>query len=402
MLTESNELVKHQTGAPDLYESFIAGTAGTYDKTKVFPQGLQADQITSATQIVLKPDGDFFAADYPSIGPGTKKGDRQATKTCLLRYLLKWFPRAEIRASGGTDASFHVILYLDGSASELLAADREGFMVLLNELRLMAFCDRLGTDLLSALTARAIGSVNSKTGKTVSLVQPSSGTYSADELQGMTSRWLAASGSELLRSWHGIEGDGARCPFHDSTDQDLKIRAQGEDAGVYCFGTDHCAGGKTCARIPLIARGKGDKPSIAGHILAGRKEYQAKWISAFEEAQAAATDDCDAAAAEAAGKRLISINSQTTSDDLLKELKAAMHADDRVYCDGLERPVTTRLNAANGMIEPRLRDTSIKFIALMSEVARVRVKSAKGWKHGPLPHDFRRLNQVSQTDFCYG
>ena len=94
------DLSDSSSHGPDLYESFIDGHQGVFGKRKVIPRGFHADDVRHVDHLVLKPDGDFFAAQYTCILPGASKGATEPARTGLLRYLKAMFPKAEIRDSG--------------------------------------------------------------------------------------------------------------------------------------------------------------------------------------------------------------------------------------------------------------------------------------------------------------
>ena len=269
----------------DLYESFVPGRVGMFPKKGVVRKGFTADDVDHVDHLVLKPDGDFFAEQYACIRPGARKGDVEPRRTCVLRYLKELFPKAEVRDSRGTDASFHVIIPVDKTVSESPRSDRPRFLRLLDGLRVLSFCDKIGGGLLGALTARAVGSVNSKSGKTVARIQPGSGTYSLDELEKIVADWMAAPEVAIVCGWFGVEPGRVRCPFHDSTDNDLTIQDAGEEhaASVSCFGAQHCAkdAPRGVARIPMVPSAKSNV-SVAGLILAD-DAYRKKWISEFNK-----------------------------------------------------------------------------------------------------------------------
>jgi hypothetical protein len=253
-------------GSVDLYQSFLDGYEGVVQRGRLAPAGFTDKDITTIKYITLKPDGEFFAKDFAKITAGTKKGDRESRRNCLLRYLLWLFPKALIIDSGGTDASFHVVVQVD----ELFQQNPEKFKEFLEQVRLMSFCDELGGSILGSQSARLVGSVNSKSNLPVREIQPSTGTYSTDDLNALISLWYRNPVVNLIHKWFGLGNDDrkARCPFHDSKDMDLSIDADDvDDAGAVCFGSNNCAKGGKPARISIIG-GRGKKNSLAELLIA--------------------------------------------------------------------------------------------------------------------------------------
>ena len=208
----------------DMYRSYLLGHVGSFLKKMVIPKGAKDDTITSITHLVLKPDGEFFTETFASVAPGTAKGDYENRHTCLLRYMLSIFPGAQIIQSGGSNASFHIIMPVDNTVSDLLTSNPDQFKKLLNQLRIMAFCDQIGHGIVTSQSARLVGSINSKTGRIVREIQPSTTTFSLAQLQEMITAWFRNPTVFVFRRMFGVpDEERTRCPFHDSSDKDLAV-----------------------------------------------------------------------------------------------------------------------------------------------------------------------------------
>ena len=375
-------------GIQDIYTSYISGHEGDRDKTRVIPGGYSDDCITSVQKLVLKPDGEFFSAFYPRIGTETNKGDTEPRRACLLRYLLCHFPMAEIRNSGGTEASFHVVLSLDDSVSRLLAEDRPLFIKLLQKLRLIAFCDKISDGLLSALSARAVSSINLKTGQTVTQIQQAGGVYSVDDLERIIERWFNNPCIVVFRSWFGIDGDQARCPFHDSADMDMKVGAVDADGGIVCFGGQHCSSGKKARRFQMV--GKSDKVPTLAKLLIGNDKYLKRWSAEFsvmnhEYVELKAKNKAEEKS-QRGGKLLITIDANTTDDQILEAVGSSHTKISNLYCDTARVLLTLEPNVATDELEMQRHDSVEKFISLVGRCANIWVKTSKSSRFAPLPH----------------
>ena len=376
----------------DQYTSFVPGHEGKRHIDALLPKGIKVDDVLTVTHLVLKPDGDFFNSQFPRVGPGTQKGDVEARRACLIRYLLKLLPRAQIIDSGGTESSFHVVVTVDDTISHLLTEDRSRFQRLLNNLRVMTFCDKIGDGILSALTARAVGSINTKSGREVTQVHPGSTTYCLDELEHLVNDWFSNPTVSVFRAWFGIETEPrTRCPFHDSADTDLLVAAVDENHGLACCGQNHCARDGQPASISMVPTNTG-KPSLSELLLAD--SYRTRWKLKFKQAtanfkKAAAKAKC-AAVASSAGKVPLIISNETTDDAIASVVAAALKNAPNIYCKPDETIVSIDKDVAEDAIVEHRYDDVNKLIALVNQVCVVSLEKAHSVSVCPLP--FTRAN----------
>ena len=351
-MNKNQDLPKQNTPKPitdakadhqDLYESYIQGHQGTFSKKGVIPAGFNSDKVSNFDRIVLKPDGEHFQSTYSKIGAGTAKGHTDHRRTFLLNHLLECFRRSEIRNSGGSDASFHVILHVDSSVSDLHAQDATKFLELLNTLRLMAFCDKVGCDLLSALSARALNSINTKTGTVVTQVQPATSAYSLQELQALTQHWLKNPKVATFCSWFSVKpGIECRCPFHDSAATDFAVGEHDEQGSLLCWGQSHCAKEHHPVHIPFV--GPKAKPLSLANLILADTEYRKKWSLEFNKvyshqvnAQRLLTAQKNA---QKRGKALLIVSPFKADDDLLSEIRQILQDSHEVYQDNQKVLIT--------------------------------------------------------------
>ena len=390
--------------AIDYYTSFIAGHEGEFHRNRVIPKGYSDEEVQELHALVLKPDGDFFNERFARIGSGTTKGDMEAPRTCLLRYFLKLFPRARIIDSAGTDASFHIVIPVDETVSRLLSNDRERLMGLLRQLRLIGFCDKIGDGLLSALSARKAGSINSKTGRTVALVHPGDDApYGLEELEALVGRWFKNPVNVVFRAWFGIESDErTRCPFHDSADPDLLISPEASDGGIACCGQYHCAKGGKVAAATMTTNTTG-RPALTKLLMTGA--YRERWEKQYREVSSHVRTEANKAAlvetAESSGKTSLHISSDTTEDQIGAIIRDAFIRAANIYC----RPDGTLVSidkdvAGTAYVEHVYDDTS-KLMALVSRVCVVSIQTAHGSKICPLPRE-RANVQLYNPDLRVG
>ena len=376
----------------DEYTSFVPGHEGKRQLDALLPKGFKDDAVLNVTHFVVKPDGDFFNKQFPRIGQSSQKGDVEARRSCLLRYLLKLLPRAQIIDSGGTDASFHVVVAVDESVSNLLSEDRLRFQRLLNNLRVMAFCDKIGDGILSALTARAVGSINTKTGREVTQVHPGSTAYGLDELERLVNDWFSNPTVSVFRAWFGVETEPrTRCPFHDSDDTDLLVANADENRGLACCGQNHCARDGQPAVISMVPTKTG-QPALS--VLLLTDPYCTRWKKKFKEAASSfkkeAAKSKHAAAATSAGKVSLVISNDTTDDEIASVVAAALKNAPNIYCKPDETIVSIDKDVAEDAIVEHRHDDVNKLIALVNHVCVVSIEKVKSTYICPLP--FTRAN----------
>ncbi|MBI3832488.1 MAG: hypothetical protein HY291_23390 [Planctomycetes bacterium] len=385
METLSEESVATAAPQTDLYRSFIPGREGFFAKERLNPRGFGDQDVVSLTHLVLKPDGQFFASEFARIGPGTTKGDLESRRACILRSLLQFFPRAQIIDSGGTDASFHVVLVLDDKAADIFQSDPERVRRLLGTLRLIAFCDKVGDGMLSALSARAIGSTNSKTGQIVKEIQPETGNYAIEELEALAEAWLAEPEVSILRAWFGLhQEETCRCPFHDSKDADFKI-----NDGLFCFGGDHCAAGKKAAPITMLATNK-KNPSLASLLLSDSgylKRWGCNFIESSRKFREQVQKEKDENVAAEVGKRLITVDDSRTNDAILSDVRSALSAIHNLFCDGAGRLISLEADCDSGVLGLVHHENVEKFISLVDRAAIIRFPCEDESRFGPMPRD---------------
>ena len=306
-----------RTPLSDRYYSFIPGKTGIFERTTSIPKGFSENDVNEVTHFVLKPDGDVFRDTYSRVGSGSTKGDVESRRTCFLRHLLPILSKAQFIGSGGTDASFHIVIQLDADVSEMLQQDRPRILKLFERLRLITFCDKLGKGILSSQTARVPDSINSKTNTVVTEIQPSTGTYTLAELEAITAEFFRSATTSLFRGWFGIADDQkARCPFHDSKDPDLTIDAPDVDNGaLVCYGSDHCAKGATAVAIRMLPTKK--KALSLSALILKNPAYLERWVAAFESE----VSDClMPPEVNTSGKPSIVFSSKISPDDLLYQV----------------------------------------------------------------------------------
>lgn len=383
-----------QTGI-DLYDSYILGHEGVVHKQQSNRKGFKQEDIKHFSKLVLKPDGHYFSEKYCRVGAGSTKGDQTERRVNLLQHCLKWFPKAEIRRSGGTEASFHVILSVDESVSELRSTDPDSFGQVLRGLRLIAFCDRIGdSDILSALSARSIGSINPKTQHKVELIHTGDGSYSLSELQSLTASFEENPELSLFCSWFGVQPNTkCRCPFHDSKDPDLQIGSLDKKGKLACWGADHCAGEKSPAVFDLF-KGTEHKKSLIDLLLAD-EPYKEKWKTAFRKFNKAADESRREQArrelSERLKKKVILITPNTPDDDIVKQVADSLAADGSVYRDVDGAFITLQEDPVEHRVLVQRHDTLDKFIALVSRYTAVEKESKNGVSQGSLPYDRARV-----------
>ena len=398
----------------DSYQSFLEGHLGNYHKTKVIPKGRKDDTITSITHLVLKPDGEFFSETFASVAPGTVKGDYENRHTCLLRYMLFIFPGAQIIQSGRSNASFHIVIPVDNTVSDLVTGNPDQFKKLLNQLRIMAFCDQIGHGIVTSQSARMVGSINSKTGRIVREIQPATTTFSLAQLQEMVVAWFRNPTVYVFRRMFGVPDDErTRCPFHDSSDKDLAVGTEdSNEKGLACFG-DQCVQDRNNPHIPMMTKEEG-RPSLA-KLLLSNEPYRSRWSKAFKAIADVADVERRMKEAEdearLAGKELLVIKESTTTDDILAAVCAGFSILTNLYCDSLGNLITVETNTQTDTHVLQRHDTVEKMIALVERIVDVRLLIGRVLKALPLPHaraaavfhqpglraDLRLLVRISQT-----